>query len=409
MGNGMNWWDEVRKTIDWKELEMPEPRIDLDNLKLASDKELEAERREAEKLLDNLGVSESEKELLLGMTVQENNQMIYKAIREDLAKRGVIIEEMNIAVKKFPWLRDYFFKIFPVNENALTAYHARNWNNGVFVYVKKGARFTAPIHAFFLLNESQFAQTPHSIIIADEGSEVHFVEGCTAPLLMKESLHVGGTEIFVKKGARVYVTKLQNWPKHVHTRPLTYAKVESGGELHLVNIVLGGGKTTMEHPRIDLDGEGAKADVRELVMSRGDSLVDLGTYIHHNAENTSSQIISKTVATDSSRVITKGVIYGHKRGARGYFSCDGMILGNNASAEAYPGLSADLSDLQLSHEASFGRIAEKEILYLRSRGFNEEEAIEMILKGFVSPALVDVPLEFRVEVERIIELAAKGM
>ena len=410
MGNGVNWWDDVReKAGNWKELEMPEPRIDLDHMKLASNKEIEEERKNAERLLDNLGISNEEKNMLLGTTIQENNQMIYKAIRADLEKKGVIVEEMNKAVKRFPWLKEYFFKIFPTNENALTAYHSKNWDNGVFVYAGKNARMTAPLHAFFLLNESSFAQTPHSIIIADEGSEIHIVEGCTAPVLIKNSLHVGGTEIFVKKSAKVFLTKLQNWPKYVHTRPLTYARLEDGARLNLVNIVLGGGKTTMEHPRIDINGKNAKLDVREVIMSKDKSLVDLGTYVHHNAEDSSSQIISKTLATDNSKAVTRGIIYGHKRGSKGYFSCDSMILGENASAEAYPGLSADLSDLQLSHEASFGKIAEKEIMYLRSRGFNEEEAIELILKGFVSPALVDVPLEFRVEVEKIIELAAKGL
>ncbi len=405
----MSWWDEVReKAKDWKTLEMPEPEIDLDSLKRVSNEDVEKAKREAEEILEKLGISEEEKEVLLGKTIQENNQMIYKAMREGLERQGMVIEEMNQAVKKFSWLKDYFFKIFPINENALTAYHTKNWDNGVFVHAKKGAKFTSPIHAFFLLNESSFAQTPHSIIVAEENSEVHVVEGCSAPTVVENALHVGGTEIFVGKNAKVYLTKMQNWPEYVHTRPLTYARVEEGGELHLVNIVLGGGRTTVEHPIIHLVGKNAKVVVREVVLSQKKAIVDLGSYIHHDAEDTSSQIISKTVSTDESTSITRGVIFGHKKGSKGYFSCDGMILGDKAKAETYPGLAADLSDLQLNHEASFGKIADKEITYLRSRGFTEDEAIEMVLKGFVSPALVDVPLEFKVEVEKIIELAAKG-
>ncbi len=405
----MNWWDEVReKAKDWRNLPMPEPKLDLENMKIASKEDIETARKSAEEILERLGIGDEEKDMLLGRTVQENNQIVYKAMREGLEKQGVIIEEMNLAVKRFPWLKDYFFKMLPVNENALTAYHTKYWDNGVFVHVKNNVKSKSAIHAYFLLNESSFAQTPHSIIIAEENSEIHLVEGCSAPSIVENALHVGGTEIYVGKNSKVFLTKMQNWPEYVHTRPLTYARVEKGGELHLVNIVLGGGRTTVEHPRIDIVGENAKVVVREVVLSQKNAIVDLGTYIHHNAENTSSQIISKTVATDESRVITRGVIYGHKRNTKGYFSCDGMILGDKAKAETYPGLAADLSDLQLNHEASFGKVAEKEVTYLRTRGFTEEEAVEMILKGFVSPALVDVPLEFRVEVEKIIELAAKG-
>ena len=406
----MNWWDVVRdKAMDWHSLQMPEPAIDLDKLTLAQKKDVETARAEAERLLESLGISQSEKDVLLGKTVQQDNTTVYKSLKEEMRKKGLVLEDMNTAVKSFPWLEKYFFKIFDINENALTAYHTKNWNNGVFVHANKGSKFTAPVHTFFLLSEASFAQTPHSIIVAEDDSEVHMVEGCTSPMLSESSLHIGGTEIYVGKNAKVYLTKLQHWPSYVHTRPITFARVEEGGELNLVNIIIGGGKTTVEKPGIHLVGKGARATVREVVLSRKSAYVDIGSNVYHDAEDTHSQVISKSVATDNSKVITRGVIHGLKPGAKGHISCDGMILGDEASSEAYPGLNAALSDVQLSHEASFGRIADKELFYLRTRGFSEEEAVELIVKGFVSPAMVDVPFEFRTEVNKIIELAAKGM
>lgn len=358
-------------------------------------------------LLDELGISEMEQKAITGLTIQDGTGMIDSSFREKWEKRGVIMAPMNEAVKKYPELRERFMKLYDPGESKLSAYHTAVWNGGVFLWVKEGVKEEIPLHLFFLIQQEALAQAPHIVILAEPNSEIKLIEGCTSPILSKHSLHLDMTEAYIGENAKVDLSVLQNWPEYVHTRPTQRVKVARGGEFSITTVGLGPGKSNITDPRYWVEEEG-RVEINSITLTQEDSHVDLGGEIHLEGSQSTGINNSKAVIMDDSRVITRGKINAESSNTKGHISCDALVMEDGAAMETYPGLSSIVENAELSHEAAIGQIREEELFYLMSRGLSEEEATQLIVQGFVEPAIDDLPEEYLTEIKKIIELSIKG-
>ncbi len=362
---------------------------------------------EMKALLNRLGIAEVEKKYIAGLAVQSDTSIVLNEFLKSWRERGLIVESMEDAVRNHPILKDLFMKQFHPGESKLAAYHTAIWNGGVFLHIKSGLRVPMPLHLFFLIQNSAMAQAPHIIINAEPNSEIHLIEGCTSPVLLRHSLHLDMSEIYVGEGAKVKLSVLQNWPEYVHTRPMTRAIVERGGEFINTSVGLGTGKSNIANPKY-LVKENGYVELNTIVLGQRDFFVDLGGEMLLKGEGARGMNASKSVIMDKSTVITRGIIRAQAPRTKGHISCDALILSSESKMETYPGLAAEVDEAELSHEAAIGKIREEELFYLMSRGLKEEEATQLIVKGFVSPLLKDIPLEFVVEIRKIIEMAVSG-
>jgi len=362
---------------------------------------------ETKNLLDELGINEMEQRAITGLTIQDGTGMIDSAFREKWEKRGVIMAPMNKALERYPEARQRFMKLYDPGASKLAAYHTAIWNGGLFLWVKEGVKEEIPLHLFFLIQEEALAQAPHIIIFAEPNSEIKLIEGCTSPILSKHSLHLDMTEAYIGEGAKLDLTVLQNWPEYVHTRPTQRVKVAKNAQFSSTSVGLGPGKSNITDPQYWVE-EGGRVDVDSIIMARKDSHVDLGGVIHLKGENSTGINSSKAVIMDDSEVITRGKIKAGGSGTKGHISCDALVMDDGASMETYPGLTSRVEDAELSHEAAIGEIKEEELFYLMSRGLSEEEATQLIVQGFVEPAIEDLPEEYLSEIRKILELAVEG-
>ncbi len=364
--------------------------------------------QEMRSLLDRLGIAEVEKKYIAGLAVQSDTNVVLNNFMKAWREKGLIMISMEDAVREFPGLKYKFMQLFNPYESKLAAYHTAVWNGGVFLHVKSGLRVSVPLHLFFLIQNSAMAQAPHIIIDAEPNSEVHLIEGCTSPVLVHHSLHLDMTEAYVGEGAKVKLSVLQNWPEYVHTRPMTRAIVEDGGEFINTAIGLGTGKSNIANPKYFVHRRGY-VELNGVILGQRDFYVDLGGEINLEGKGARGINATKSVIMDKSRVITRGVIRAKSPKTKGHISCDALILSPDAKMKTYPGLISEVDDSELSHEAAIGRIREDELFYLVSHGLNEEEATQLIVKGFVDPMLKDIPTEFAIEIRKIIELVVGGM
>jgi len=363
---------------------------------------------ELKALLDRLGISEIEQKYIAGLAVQTDTGIVYNQFLQEWAKKGLIVLPTEEAVKKYPdVVKRHFLKLFKVEESKLTAYHTAIWNGGIFLYVKEGLKVPFPLHLFFLIQESALAQAPHILIIAEPNTEFHLIEGCTAPILVKHSLHLDMTEAYLGEGSKAQLTVLQNWPEYVHTRPMTRAKMLKGARFINTTVSLGSGKSSVANPKYWV-GEGAHVELNGIVLGQKDWYVDLGGEMYLKGKGASGINASKAVIMDESKVVTRGIIRAEASKTKGHISCDALLMGDSAVMETYPGLVSMVDDAELSHEAAIGKIREEELFYLMSRGLDEEKATQLIVKGFLEPMLRDIPMEFLVEIRKIIELAVSG-
>ncbi|CAB49677.1 SUF-like minimal system protein SmsB [Pyrococcus abyssi] len=363
---------------------------------------------EMKALLDRLGISEVEQKYIAGLAVQTDTGVIYNQFLQEWAKKGLIVLPTEEAIRKYPdIMKQHFLKLFKAGENKLTAYHTAVWNGGIFLYVKENLKVPFPLHLFFLIQESSLAQAPHIIIIAEKNSEVHLIEGCTAPILVRHSLHLDMTEAYIHDGAKVRLTVLQNWPEYVHTRPMTRAKVGKNAEFLNTTVSLGAGKSNIANPKYWVE-EGGHVELNGVILGQKDWYIDLGGEMYLQGKGASGLNSSKAVIMDKSSVITRGKIIAEAKKTKGHISCDALLLSDKARMETYPGLVSLVDEAELSHEAAIGKIREEELFYLMSRGLTEEKATQLIVKGFVEPMLKDIPIEFVVEIKKIIELAVSG-
>ncbi|NJD99357.1 SufD family Fe-S cluster assembly protein [Thermococcus sp. LS1] len=390
--------DELLRFIAKPEIEgLPEHIESLDDLP-----------PEMKALLDRLGISEVEQKYIAGLAVQTDTGIIYNQFLQEWAKKGLIVLPMEEAVKKYPdVVKRHFLQMFSVNESKMAAYHTAVWNGGIFLYVKEGLKVPFPLHLFFLIQESALAQAPHIIIIAERNTEFHLIEGCTAPVLVRHSLHLDMTEAYIHDGAKVQLTVLQNWPEYVHTRPMTRARIGKNARFINTTVGLGTGRSNIANPKYWVE-ENGYVELNGIILGQKDWYVDLGGEMYLQGREAAGINASKAVIMDESTVITRGKIVAEAPRTKGHISCDALLMSDRAVMETYPGLVSRVDDAELSHEAAIGKIREEELFYLMSRGLSEEKATQLIVKGFLEPMLKDIPMEFLVEIRKIIELAVSG-
>lgn len=359
---------------------------------------------------NKLGIPEAEQKFLAGVGAQYESEMVYHSIQENLEKQGVIFLSIENGLKQYPELfREYFGTVIPIEDNKFAALNSAVWSGGSFVYVPKGVKVDLPLQAYFRLNVANIGQFERTLIIADEGAQVHYVEGCTAPQYTTDSFHSGVIEIVVKKGARVRYTTIQNWSSNVYNLVTQRAMVEANGHMEWVDANIGS-KITMKYPSCYLMGEGAHGEILSMAFAAKGQHQDTGGKVIHFAPNTSSQIISKSISKDSGRASYRGLLKVHDNAinVKSNVVCDALLLDENSRSDTYPYIEIDEQDVTIGHEASVSKIGEEQLFYLMSRGMSEEQAISMVVSGFIEPLVRELPMEYAIEMNRLIQLQMEG-
>jgi len=359
---------------------------------------------------DKLGIPEAEQKFLAGVGAQYESEMVYHNIQEHLAQQGVIFLSIEEGLRQYPDLfREHFGKVIPIEDNKFAALNSAVWSGGSFVYIPKGVKVDLPLQAYFRLNMANIGQFERSIIIADEGAQVHYVEGCTAPSYTTDSFHSGVIEIIVKKNARVRYTTIQNWSTNVYNLVTQRAIVEEGGTMEWVDCNLGS-KVTMKYPSCYLMGPGAHGEILSMAFAGPGQWQDAGGKVIHFAPNTSSKITSKSISKGGGRSSYRGLlkVYRGATGVRSNVVCDALLLDPQSRSDTYPYIEVDEEDVTIGHEASVSKVGEEQLFYLMSRGLSEEEATTMVVSGFIEPLVKELPMEYAVEMNRLIQLQMVG-
>ena len=362
------------------------------------------------KTFDRLGVPEAERKFLAGLGAQYESEMVYHSIQDHLEKLGVIFVSIEDGLRKYPELfKEYFGKIIPIEDNKFAALNSAVWSGGSFVYVPKGVKVDLPLQAYFRLNEANIGQFERTIIIADEGAQVHYVEGCTAPQYTTDSLHSGVIEIVVKKHARVRYTTIQNWSTNVYNLVTQRAMVYEGGTMEWVDSNLGS-KVTMKYPSCYLMEPGARGEILSMAFAGPGQYQDTGGKVIHFAPNTSSKITSKSISKGGGRTSYRGLlkVYKGSHDVKSNVVCDALLLDPKSRSDTYPYIEIDEDDVTIGHEATVSKVGEEQLFYLMSRGLNEEQATTMVVSGFIEPLVKELPMEFAVEMNRLIQLQMEG-
>ncbi len=362
------------------------------------------------KTFDRLGIPEAERKFLAGVGAQYESEMVYHSIQEHLEKQGVIFLSIEDGLRQHPDLfREYFGTVVPIEDNKFAALNSAVWSGGSFVYVPKGVKVDLPLQAYFRLNIANIGQFERSLIIADEGAQVHYVEGCTAPQYTTDSFHSGVIEIIVKKGARVRYSTIQNWSTNVYNLVTQRAMVHEGGTMEWVDANLGS-KVTMKYPSCYLVGEGAHGEILSMAFAGPGQTQDAGGKMVHFAPNTSSKITSKSISKAGGRASYRGLLKVHKGAVnvRSNVVCDALLLDPQSRSDTYPYIEIDEEDVTIGHEASVSKVGEEQLFYLMSRGLSEEEATTMVVSGFIEPLVKELPMEYAVEMNRLIQLQMEG-
>lgn len=365
---------------------------------------------EIRKTYDKLGIPEAEKKYLSGVKAQYESEVIYGSLEEGLEKQGVIFLSTDEALKKHPDLvKEYFGTIIPPADNKFAALNTAVWSGGSFIYIPKGVSVEFPLQAYFRINSENMGQFERTLIICDEGSQVHYVEGCTAPIWTSDSLHSAVVEIVVKKDARCRYTTIQNWSNNVYNLVTKRAMAYGNSLMEWVDGNLGS-KLTMKYPSIYMMEPGARGEILSIAFAAKGQHQDAGGKVVHCAPNTSSRIVSKSISKDGGRSSYRGlckVVKGAKN-CKSKVVCDALILDPESRSDTYPYIEIDEENVSIEHEASVSRIGEEQLFYLMSRGMTESEASTMIVSGFIEPLTKMLPMEYSVEMNRLIELQMEG-
>ena len=359
---------------------------------------------------ERIGIPQAERKFLAGVGAQYDSEMVYHNIRSSLAKQGVIFSDPETAVREHPDLvRKYFGTIIPYSDNKFAALNSAAWSGGSFVYVPPGVTVEVPLQAYFRINSQNFGQFERTLIIADEGSFVHYVEGCTAPVYATDSLHSAVVEIVALRGARVRYTTIQNWSGDVYNLVTKRAMAYENATVEWVDGNIGS-KRTMKYPSVYLMGEGAHGEVLSIAFAGKGQEQDTGGKIIHVADNTSSVITSKSISKDGGTASYRGQIKVEEglSGVRSHVICDALILDGESTSNTYPYMDILSDDVKIEHEAKVSKISEEQLFYLMSRGMDEAEASIMIVNGFLEPLVKQLPMEYAVELNRLIELEMEG-
>ncbi|MFI5492165.1 Fe-S cluster assembly protein SufB [Actinoplanes sp. NPDC051859] len=360
---------------------------------------------------DKLGIPEAEKQrLVAGVAAQYESEVVYHAIREDLEEQGVLFLDTDTALKEHPEIfQEYFGTVIPVGDNKFAALNTATWSGGSFIYVPKGVHVDIPLQAYFRINTENMGQFERTLIIADEGSYVHYVEGCTAPIYSSDSLHSAVVEIVVKKNARVRYTTIQNWSNNVYNLVTKRATCEEGATMEWIDGNIGS-KVTMKYPAVYMTGPHAKGEVLSIAMAGEGQHQDSGAKMVHAAPHTSSTIISKSIARGGGRTSYRGLVQvmdGSHHSAS-TVKCDALLVDTISRSDTYPYVDIREDDVNMGHEATVSKVSDDQLFYLMSRGLTEDEAMAMIVRGFIEPIAKELPMEYALELNRLIELQMEG-
>ena len=359
---------------------------------------------------EKLGIPEAERKFLAGVGAQYESEVVYHNLREDLASQGVIFEDTDTAVKKHPdLLRKHFGKIIPPEDNKFAALNSAVWSGGSFIYVPPNVKVDLPLQAYFRINAENIGQFERTLIIADEGAEVHYIEGCTAPVYSTESLHSAVVELIALEGSRIQYTTIQNWSNNVYNLVTKRAFAYKNSTVFWVDGNLGS-KITMKYPGVYMLGRNAHAEVVSVAFAGAGQHQDAGAKAVHLASNTTSRITSKSVSKDTGRTTYRGLLHVAKgaKGVKSNVRCDALLLDETSRTDTYPYVEVNEEDATISHEATVGRIGDDQIFYLMSRGFTESDALSLIVGGFMEPFTKELPMEYAVELNRMVKLEMEG-
>ncbi len=365
---------------------------------------------EIRKTYDRLGIPEAERKYLAGVKAQYESEVVYGSLQEDLAKQGVIFTDTDSALRDHPELfRQYFGTIIPPADNKFAALNSAVWSGGSFIYVPKGVKIEFPLQAYFRINSENMGQFERTLIIVDEGASVHYVEGCTAPTYSSESLHSAVVEIIVKRGARCRYTTIQNWSSNVYNLVTKRAMAYGDSLMEWVDGNLGS-RLTMKYPAIYLMEPGARGETLSIAFAGKGQHQDAGAKMVHCAPNTYSRIISKSISKTGGRASYRGLVKvaNGATGCKSNVVCDALLLDSDSRSDTYPYMEIDEDNVVIEHEASVSKISDEQLFYLMSRGLTEAEASSMIVTGFIEPLVKELPMEYAVEMNRLIELQMEG-
>lgn len=359
---------------------------------------------------EKLGIPEAEQKFLAGVGAQYESEMVYHSIQEHLAEQGVLFMSIEQGLREHPDLfREHFSKIIPIEDNKFAALNSAVWSGGSFVYIPPGVKVEMPLQAYFRINEPNSGQFERTLIIVDEGAEAHYVEGCTAPMYTSDSFHSGVIEIIVKKNARFRYTTIQNWSKNMYNLVTQRAMVHENATMEWVDANLGS-KLTMKYPSCYLIGERAHGEILSLAFASKGQHQDTGGKVIHFAPNTTSKITSKSISKSNGRASYRGLLKVHKGAdnSKSTVVCDALLLDDESRSDTYPYIEIDAKNVTIGHEASVSKVGEEQIFYLMSRGLSADDAAGMVVSGFIEPLVKELPMEYAIEMNRLIKLQMEG-
>ena len=359
---------------------------------------------------EKLGIPEAERKYLAGVTAQYESEVVYHKNREDLEAQGVIFCDMDTALREYPEIvRAYFGKVIPPNDNKFSALNSAVWSGGSFIYVPEGVEVEMPLQAYFRINAENMGQFERTLIIADKGSKVHYIEGCSAPVYSTDSLHSAVVEIIVKESARVTYTTIQNWSSNVFNLVTKRAIVEAEGHMEWIDGNIGS-RLTMKYPAVVMVGPKASGEVLSVAYAGAGQHQDAGAKMTHAAPETTSKIVSKSISKNGGRSSYRGLVRveDDAYGCKSHVQCDALILDEDSVSDTYPYMEIGSKDAVVGHEATVSKVADEQLFYLTSRGLTEEQATGMIVNGFIEPVTRTLPMEYAVEWSRLIELQMEG-
>src|ERR1700678_624297 len=359
---------------------------------------------------DKLGIPEAERKYLAGVTAQYESEVVYHRNREDLEAQGVLFCDMDTALREYPELvKQYFGTIIPANDNKFAALNTAAWSGGSFIYVPPGVKVDMPLQAYFRINAENMGQFERTLIIADEGSQVHYIEGCSAPVYTSDSLHSAVVELVALPGSRITYTTIQNWSNNVYNLVTKRARAEAEAHVEWIDGNIGS-RLTMKYPSVYLMGPKASGEVLSVAYAGPGQVQDAGAKMIHCAPETTSTIISKSISKDGGQTTYRGLVKVEEgaTGAKSFVRCDALILDEQSISETKPYLEVGEQDASIGHEATVSKVGEEQLFYLMSRGLSESQAMGMIVNGFIEPVTRTLPMEYAVEWSRLIELQMEG-
>ncbi len=359
---------------------------------------------------EKLGIPEAERKYLAGVTAQYESEVVFHRNREDLERQGVIFCDMDTALREYPGLvKQYFGKVIPRNDNKFSALNSSVWSGGSFIYVPPGVKVDMPLQAYFRINAENMGQFERTLIIADKGSEVHYIEGCSAPVYTSDSLHSAVVEIVVKEAARVTYTTIQNWSNNVFNLVTKRAVVSAEGHMEWIDGNIGS-RLTMKYPGVVMVGPKASGEVLSVAYAGAGQHQDAGAKMIHAAPETTSKIVSKSISKDGGRTSYRGLVRVEDGayGCKSHVQCDALILDEDSISDTYPYMEVGSQDAIIGHEATVSKVADEQLFYLMSRGLSEEQAMSMVVNGFIEPVTKTLPMEYAVEWSRLIEHQMEG-